>query len=157
MTGKENPRIRAARVSEEGRSKDHPSKRKSPPSRAAKTARSARRAFTYQRYGAERRGIGFRFSYSAWLNWWRDNLGPNWLEKRGRLFGYYVMGRRRAEGPFSPKNAICLTASQNHRLWACRQWECLTPAQRLKRLRKASAARERMAKLMEARKHARTS
>jgi len=50
-------------------------------------------AFDDQRKRAEERGIYFRFEFEEWLAWWKENLGPNWFEMRGRKKGQYVMAR----------------------------------------------------------------
>lgn len=53
------------------------------------------------------------FSFEEWVKWWEDNLGPDWLKKRGVLKVNYVMCRKADKGHYHPDNVYCATSSQN--------------------------------------------
>lgn len=71
------------------------------------------RLFHRQKRQAAKRGIGFDFSFEQWVRWWENHLGPNWLEKRGRFKGQYVMARAGDKGDYHPNNVKCITCSEN--------------------------------------------
>ncbi len=70
-------------------------------------------AFYMQRYQAKLRGILFLFEFDEWVKWWQDHLGLNWVEKRGRKKGQYVMARFKDKGPYVYWNVHCITNTQN--------------------------------------------
>lgn len=61
-----------------------------------------------QKCGAKRRGIEWRFTFETWVEWWEDNLGYNWVKKRGKHRGQYQMARKGDKGAYSPGNVQCL-------------------------------------------------
>jgi hypothetical protein len=65
-------------------------------------------AFDTHRYHAKRRGIAFLFSFEEWVTWWEKQLGPDWLGKRGRGKGKYVMARNKDKGPYQQQNVRCV-------------------------------------------------
>ena len=71
------------------------------------------KTYSLQRYGAKRRGIRWRFTFQDWIAWWEKHLGPDWIKKRGRLAGQYVMARKNDCGPYSPINCRCITNCEN--------------------------------------------
>lgn len=77
------------------------------------TKRHKRGAFYAQRGHSKRRGIPFEFSFLEWCLWWREHLGPDWFNKRGRLRGQYVMARKRDKGPYTWDNCECILHEQN--------------------------------------------
>lgn len=68
-----------------------------------------------QRQSAQRRGIEFLFTFEEWVKWWEGNLGPDWMEKRGRHNGQYQMARNGDKGPYVGWNVKCLLAEDNNR------------------------------------------
>ncbi len=66
-----------------------------------------------QQWRSKTRGIEFMFSFDEWVEWWENNLGPDWLSKRGLRKGQYVMARKGDQGPYHPDNVECITASKN--------------------------------------------
>ena len=73
-----------------------------------------RMAFRQQKRHARLRGIAFHFTYDEWVEWWGEQLGPRWFEKRGATKGKYVMARLRDRGPYRPGNVKCVTCTVNH-------------------------------------------
>ena len=65
-------------------------------------------AFQDQRAGAQKRGIEWRFSFKAWLEWWGDDY-----EFRGREGHQLVMARYEDTGPYEVGNVHKITAAQN--------------------------------------------
>ncbi len=59
------------------------------------------------------RGIPFEFGPLEWIAWWEEHLGPDWLQKRGRKRGQYVMARLGDKGPYSPINVKCILSEDN--------------------------------------------
>lgn len=55
----------------------------------------------------------FHFSFDEWVLWWEKELGPDWLQKRGRRQGQFCMARFRDFGPYEIGNVKCVTSSQN--------------------------------------------
>jgi hypothetical protein len=72
-------------------------------------------AFYLQKIRAEQRGIEFLFLFEDWIRWWEDNLGPDWLYKRGIKSGQFVMARDNDAGPYDSWNVECITVNENHR------------------------------------------
>lgn len=70
-------------------------------------------AFRHQVRGSKARGIPFQFSYEEWVTWWEDNLGSDWLEKRGCKKGQYVMARYNDCGPYHSSNVKCILHTEN--------------------------------------------
>lgn len=70
-------------------------------------------AYLTQKHGAARRGIAFMFTSQEWVQWWEDQLGPNWLELRGNHRDEFVMARKGDKGPYATWNVKCITCSQN--------------------------------------------
>jgi hypothetical protein len=54
-----------------------------------------------------------KFSFEEWVTWWEDNLGPDWIRKRGHRADQYVMARNLDRGDYEPGNVYCATASKN--------------------------------------------
>lgn len=71
-------------------------------------------AYYAQKYAAGQRGIGWEFTFEDWVNWWEEQLGYNWMKKRGCLRGEYVMARKGDKGPYARWNVECKTNTQNH-------------------------------------------
>ncbi len=74
----------------------------------------AKEVFRRQVRRSMERNIKFLFSYEEWVRWWEDNLGPDWLKKRGIKSGQYVMARKGDKGPYSKENVECITNNENH-------------------------------------------
>ena len=72
-----------------------------------------RAAFCQQRKTSRQRGIDFQFTWEEWLVWWEEQLGPDWLSKRGCKIGKFVMARKGDVGPYHPSNVVCITTSKN--------------------------------------------
>lgn len=70
-------------------------------------------AFRNHKYAARRRGIDFQFNFDEWCQWWRSNLGDDWLLRRGRKQTQFVMARKGDKGPYHPSNVKCIRAAQN--------------------------------------------
>jgi predicted DNA-binding transcriptional regulator AlpA len=77
--------------------------------------RLCREAYQTQKKSALKRGISWQFSYEEWVHWWQSQLGPNWMELRGRLWCQYVMARPGDIGPYSPDNVKCVQPGTNIR------------------------------------------
>lgn len=73
----------------------------------------SRHAYQQHRHGAKRRGIDFNFTYVEWCRWWRAHLGPNWMKRRGKRKGLYVMSRFRDVGPYTASNVRCVECGYN--------------------------------------------
>lgn len=69
--------------------------------------------FACQKFSAKRRGISFEFTIDEWVAWWEEQLGSNWLKKRGRTLGKYVMARWYDDGPYAPHNVKCIKTESN--------------------------------------------
>src|SRR5258706_5991069 len=76
--------------------------------------RNANRLFWDQRRNAAVRDIAFKFTFSIWVKWWKDNLGENWMQKRGRKRGQYVMARLNDKGVYQIDNVKCVLAVINN-------------------------------------------
>src|ERR1700735_4557071 len=74
----------------------------------------AKEVYKRQVYRAKERNIEFNFSYEEWVKWWENNLGPDWLQKRGIRSGQYCMARFKDKGPYSIENVECITNNENH-------------------------------------------
>ena len=72
----------------------------------------ARRKFSDQMHGAEKRGIEFKFTFLEWFEWWM-NTGK-WNE-RGNSPEQYCMSRYGDIGPYEPSNVFCNTNYENCR------------------------------------------
>ena len=70
-------------------------------------------AYDVQKGHAKERGIKFQFSFQEWVKWWERHLGPDWLSKRGRRRGYYVMARNGDKGPYEISNVRCILYEDN--------------------------------------------
>lgn len=64
---------------------------------------------------AKGKGVGFDFTFEEWCEWWIDHLGPDWLGKRGKSRGQYVMARFEDKGPYASWNVECIKHEQNIR------------------------------------------
>lgn len=60
------------------------------------------------------RGIEWGFTLEGWIRWWEEQLGLDWLRKRGCRRGQFVMARNMDEGPYVSWNVKCITAEENH-------------------------------------------
>jgi hypothetical protein len=69
--------------------------------------------FREQRQTAFERNIVWKFTFEEWVEWWEDHLGYNWMKKRGRGRGRYVMARKGDKGPYAPWNVECILHEQN--------------------------------------------
>lgn len=76
-------------------------------------------AFERHRRGAGYRGLPFHFTFEQWCQWWKDNLGPDWFQKRGKGHEKYVMARYGDKGPYALWNVKCITHAANSR----EQWK----------------------------------
>ena len=95
---------------------DHWGKSKAQASRLSLTPRQlviAKERYNAQRKAAARRDIIWKFTFEQWANWWRRKLGNNWLKKRGRKKGQYVMARKGDKGPYSVANVECKLTEDN--------------------------------------------
>jgi hypothetical protein len=75
----------------------------------------AKRAYRSQARKAKQRGIEFELTLDEWLDWWEQQLGKDWFEKRGCRKGQYVMARPGDEGPYALGNIECVLAEENHK------------------------------------------
>lgn len=71
------------------------------------------RAFIRQVGQSRDRGIEFKFTFDEWRSWWIEQLGPSWMEKRGRTKGKFHMARKGDVGPYEPSNVKCITLEEN--------------------------------------------
>jgi len=69
--------------------------------------------FSTQKNHARSRLIEFNITFEEWIQWWKDNIGDDWIYKRGRGAGKFHMARKNDEGPYELSNIICLTHEQN--------------------------------------------
>lgn len=76
-------------------------------------AQVANKKFHLQKRHAKSRDIPFHFSFRDWVCWWESSLGSDWMSKRGRKVGQYVMARLNDTGPYSVDNVKCVTCSEN--------------------------------------------
>jgi hypothetical protein len=76
--------------------------------------KDARHYFHRHKDSAKQRGIRFLFTFAEWEAWWIENLGADWLKKRGPRSGQYVMARKGDKGPYAPWNVECITSNKNH-------------------------------------------
>jgi hypothetical protein len=83
----------------------------------------AKRAYRLHEFNAAKRNIPFEISFEDWLRWWEENLGPNWLTKRGRRLGQHAMARNGDTGPHKLGNIHCATCSENNREHLDIQWQ----------------------------------
>jgi hypothetical protein len=77
-----------------------------------------RRAYSFQRHSALRRGVGWEMNLIQWLLIWEES---GKLEQRGRRGHKYVMARKGDEGPYATDNVYITTFSGNLKdywLWA---------------------------------------
>jgi len=66
------------------------------------------------RYSATvQRGIAFKFTLEEWIQWWVDELGPDWQLRRGRGKGKYVMARFEDKGAYELGNVKCILHGDN--------------------------------------------
>jgi hypothetical protein len=70
-------------------------------------------AFIAHKWNATNRGVEFNFTYQEWVRWWKRQLGPDWLKKRGCKSGQYVMARYYDDGPYAAYNVKCALAENN--------------------------------------------
>src|ERR1700682_433825 len=89
-------------------------------------------AYRRQKRTSGQRGIEFEFEYEDWVNWWIEQLGPDWLQKRGCKAGQYVMARNRDRGLYKRGNVKCITIEENTSEYNKRRkpvstkgWKCL--------------------------------
>lgn len=76
-------------------------------------ARLAKRRYDMHRHRANRYGIGFHLSFEEWKNWWKKQLGRNWMEMRGRGNDKFCMARFGDKGAYELENVKCVTNRQN--------------------------------------------
>ncbi len=72
-----------------------------------------KRAFKAQQDASKVRSIEFLFTFEEWIDWWCQNLGPDWFKKRGRLRGKYCMARKGDTGPYASWNVKCILSEHN--------------------------------------------
>jgi hypothetical protein len=70
-------------------------------------------AYNGHKARAKRIGVAMMFTREEWVAWWEAQLGPDWLKRRGKLLGQYVMARHGDAGPYHPNNVKCILHSQN--------------------------------------------
>lgn len=73
----------------------------------------ARVRYRQHKWNAEKGGVSFDISLEDWVGWWEEQLGPDWLRKRGPRRGQYVMGRLNNSGSFKLGNIRCVRSTQN--------------------------------------------
>jgi len=73
----------------------------------------AKKYFHTQLAHAHKRHIDFDMSFEDWAKWWEDQLGKDWLYKRGRGAGKFHMARKNDKGSYSLNNIKCITHEQN--------------------------------------------
>ena len=67
------------------------------------------------------RNIEWQLTFDEWLTWWQQQLGPDWLAKRGKGKGRYVMARFNDCGPYAIGNIKCELFEDNIRESALRR------------------------------------
>ena len=77
--------------------------------------KTANHRYCSQKSHAKKRGIEWQFTFEEWVKWWEDNLGPDWMQKRGCTQGKHQMARNGDKGPYAPWNVQCLTHEQNRK------------------------------------------
>jgi hypothetical protein len=85
---------------------------------------TGRTAYRTHMHNAARRRIPFELTFSEWVDWWVQQLGPDFMNKRGRRRDQYHMATFEDRGPYKLGNVKCVTSSQNH----SERW--VTPEQR---------------------------
>lgn len=74
-----------------------------------------KRVYRQHRGNAKLRGVEFELTLDEWVNWWEEQLGKDWMKKRGYRRGQYVMARPGDLGPYMLGNIECILAEDNHR------------------------------------------
>ncbi len=82
--------------------------RKAETGRAWALSNPERRAFINQRKRASQRGVGFIFTFEAWVAWWGDDF-----VLRGRQCDSLQMGRYGDTGPYEIGNVYKVTKAEN--------------------------------------------
>ena len=77
--------------------------------------RNANTCFLMSKMHAKERNIAFKFTKAEWIKWWKDNLGIDWMQKRGCKRGQYVMARNGDAGAYEISNVRCVLSSDNHK------------------------------------------
>src|SRR5882724_3182583 len=72
-----------------------------------------RKLYFHHKSRAKYRGIKFDISLKEWENWWKDQLGPDWISKRGNRRGKYVMARIGDQGSYRLGNIKCILTEEN--------------------------------------------
>lgn len=75
--------------------------------------RRLRAVYATQRANAQKRGIDWHFTYPEWIEWWVQQLGPDWFQFRGVHRDEYCMARHKDQGPYAPWNVECITNRKN--------------------------------------------
>lgn len=73
----------------------------------------ARLRYYLQVKTSRKRGIDWEFTFKTWVLWWREQLGPDWITKRGKCKNQHVMARDGDRGPYAVWNVTAKLASQN--------------------------------------------
>ena len=73
----------------------------------------AHKLYRRARYNALNRNVVFEFGPKEWIVWWENNLGVNWIKKRGRRRNQYCMARKGDKGPYATWNVDCILTLQN--------------------------------------------
>jgi hypothetical protein len=75
--------------------------------------RTAKTAYRSSRAGARDRGVEWLFTFERWVYWWEEQLGFDWLQKRGPTKYQYVMARKGDKGPYVEWNVDCVLSGVN--------------------------------------------
>lgn len=73
-----------------------------------------RAAWRGQKNNAKDRSIEFRFTFEEWIRWWENELGIDWMKKRGPKKGQFVMARHLDQGAYEVGNVKCVLQNSNH-------------------------------------------
>jgi hypothetical protein len=85
---------------------------------------SPRQAYNSQKNCARQRGIPWELTFEIWSAWWREQLGPDWFQLRGKRIGQYVMARHGDIGAYSIENIKCILHTANTKEAKPRQSYC---------------------------------
>lgn len=72
-------------------------------------------AYGRQKRRAKARGIPFLLTFKEWVSWWTEQLGPSFMEKRGKTKGKHQMARIKDEGVYILGNIECMEVSAHYK------------------------------------------
>ena len=87
---------------------------------------SPRQAYNSQKNCAKQRNIPWELTFEIWIAWWQAQLGPNWLQLRGKRAGQYCMARYGDAGAYNIQNIKCILHTANTKEAKPRKTYCRT-------------------------------